>query len=131
MTIINKGFQISDLKYDRDGLIPAIIQDAENNEVLMMAYMNETSLQKTVETGYTYFWPRSRQKYWKKGETSGHVQEVKTILYDCDKDTVLIKVIQHGPGACHTGHRSCFFTDISGEETAQKVFSEADVYGKK
>jgi phosphoribosyl-AMP cyclohydrolase len=131
MTIINKGFQISDLKYDRDGLIPAIIQDAENNEVLMMAYMNETSLQKTVETGYTYFWSRSRQKYWKKGETSGHVQEVKTILYDCDKDTVLIKVIQHGPGACHTGHRSCFFTDISGEETAQKVFSEADVYGKK
>jgi len=131
MTIINKGFQISDLKYDRDGLIPAIIQDAENNEVLMMAYMNETSLQKTVETGYTYFWSRSRQKYWKKGETSGHVQEVKTILYDCDKDTVLIKVIQQGPGACHTGHRSCFFTDISGEETAQKVFSEADVYGKK
>ena len=122
---------IPDLKYDRDGLIPAIIQDAENSEVLMMAYMNETSLQKTVETGYTYFWSRSRQKYWKKGETSGHVQEVKTILYDCDKDTVLIKVIQHGPGACHTGHRSCFFTDISGEETAHKVFSETDVYGKK
>jgi len=131
MTIINKGSQIPALKYDKDGLIPAIIQDAENNEVLMMAYMNETSLQKTVETGYTYFWSRSRQKYWKKGETSGHVQEVKTILYDCDKDTVLIKVIQHGPGACHTGHRSCFFTDISGEETAQKVFSEEDVYGKK
>ncbi|MDD1749903.1 MAG: phosphoribosyl-AMP cyclohydrolase [Methanothrix sp.] len=119
------------LKYDADGLIPAIIQDAENNEVLMMAYMNETSLQKTIETGDTYFWSRSRKKYWKKGETSGHLQEVKEILYDCDKDTVLIKVIQRGPGACHTGHRSCFFTDISGEETAQKVFSEADVYGKK
>jgi len=122
---------IPQLKYDANGLIPAIIQDAENNEVLMMAYMNETSLEKTVETGYTYFWSRSRQKYWKKGETSGHVQEVKAILVDCDKDTVLIKVIQHGPGACHTGHRSCFFTDITEKEIAQKVFSESDVYGKK
>jgi len=122
---------IPELKYDANGLIPAIIQDAENNEVLMMAYMNKTSLEKTVETGYTYFWSRSRQKYWKKGETSGHVQEVKAILFDCDKDTVLIKVLQHGPGACHTGHRSCFFTDISEKEIAQKVFSESDVYGKK
>ena len=122
---------IPELKYDANGLIPTIIQDAENNEVLMMAYMNKTSLEKTVETGYTYFWSRSRQKYWKKGETSGHVQEVKAILFDCDKDTVLIKVIQHGPGACHTGHRSCFFTDISEKEIAQKVFSESDVYGKK
>lgn len=122
---------IPELKYDANGLIPTIIQDAENNEVLMMAYMNKTSLEKTVETGYTYFWSRSRQKYWKKGETSGHVQEVKAILFDCDKDTVLIKVIQHGAGACHTGHRSCFFTDISEKEIAQKVFSESDVYGKK
>jgi phosphoribosyl-AMP cyclohydrolase len=122
---------IPELKYDANGLIPAIIQDAENSEVLMMAYMNKTSLEKTVETGYTYFWSRSRQKYWKKGETSGHIQEVKAILYDCDKDTVLIKVIQHGPGACHTGHRSCFFTDITEKEIAQKVFSESDVYGKK
>jgi phosphoribosyl-AMP cyclohydrolase len=122
---------IPQLKYDANGLIPAIIQDAENNEVLMMAYMNQTSLEKTVEMGYTYFWSRSRQKFWKKGETSGHVQEVKAILYDCDKDTVLIKVIQHGPGACHTGHRSCFFTDITEKEISQKVFSETDVYGKK
>ena len=122
---------IPELKYDANGLIPAIIQDAENNEVLMMAYMNKTSLEKTAETGYTHFWSRSRQKYWKKGETSGHVQEVKAILFDCDKDTVLIKVIQHGPGACHTGHRSCFFTDITEKEIAQKVFSESDVYGKK
>ena len=122
---------IPELKYDASGLIPAIIQDAENNEVLMMAYMNKTSLEKSIETGYTYFWSRSRQKYWKKGETSGHVQEVKAVLFDCDKDTVLIKVIQHGPGACHTGHRSCFFTDITGKEITQKVFSETEIYGKK
>ena len=120
-----------EIKYDANGLVPAIIQDAETKEVLMMAYMNEASLQKTVETGYTYFWSRSRKKMWKKGETSGHVQEVKAICYDCDKDTVLIKAIQHGPGACHTGHRSCFYTDINGKEIAQKVFSEAEVYGKK
>ncbi len=123
--------KIPDLKYDSNGLIPAIIQDASTNEVLMMAYMNESSLQKTIETGYTHFWSRSRQKFWKKGETSGHVQEVRTIMYDCDRDTLLIKVIQKGPGACHTGHRSCFFTDIEGRETENKVFSAEDVYGKK
>ncbi len=122
---------IPDLTYDTNGLIPAIIQDAENNEVLMMAYMNEASLQKTLETGHTHFWSRSRQKYWKKGETSGHVQEVKAILYDCDSDTLLIKVIQHGPGACHTGHRSCFFTDIRGMEIKGAAFSAEDVYGTK
>ncbi len=123
--------KLPDLKYDEKGLIPAIIQDSESKEVLMMAYMNAESLAKTVSTGFTHFWSRSRGKFWKKGETSGHVQEVREILYDCDKDTLLIKVIQRGPGACHTGHRSCFFTDIEGKETADKVFSEDDVYGKK
>ena len=122
---------ISELKYDKHGLIPAIIQDADNNEVLMMAYMNIEALQTTMETGFTHFWSRSRQKYWMKGESSGHVQEVKQVLYDCDRDTILIKVTQRGPGACHTGHRSCFYTDIHGKEIAQKVFSEEDVYGKK
>jgi len=122
---------LPELKYDKHGLIPAIIQDVQNSEVLMMAYMNEPSLQKTIETGHTHFWSRSRQKFWKKGESSGHVQEVKQILYDCDKDTVLIKVVQKGPGACHTGHRSCFYTDISGSEISGKVFSEEDVYGNK
>ena len=122
---------IPELKYDRHGLIPAIIQDAENREVLMMAYMNDEAFARTIETGYTHFWSRSRSTLWKKGESSGHVQEVRQILYDCDRDTVLIKVIQKGPGACHTGHRSCFYTDISGTEIAQKVFSEEDVYGKK
>lgn len=123
--------KLPDLKYDERGLIPAIVQDAASNEVLMMAYMNSESLGKTIATGFTHFWSRSRQKYWKKGESSGHVQEVKTILFDCDRDTLLIKVIQKGPGACHTGHRSCFFTDIEGREVEEKVFSAEDVYGKK
>ena len=103
---------IPDLKYDDKGLIPAIIQDGANNEVLMMAYMNRTSLERTVETGKTHFWSRSRQKYWMKGETSGNVQIVKEILYDCDEDTLLIKVEQTGAGACHTGNRTCFFRQI-------------------
>jgi phosphoribosyl-AMP cyclohydrolase len=122
---------IPELKYDKHGLIPAIVQDAENNEVLMMAYMNAEAVARTIETGYTHFWSRSRGKLWKKGESSGHVQEVRQILYDCDRDALLVKVVQKGPGACHTGHRSCFYTDISGNETAIKVFSEEDVYGRK
>ena len=122
---------IDELKYDSSGLIPAIVQDARTGEVLMMAYMNKKAIQMTIETGYTHFWSRSRQKYWKKGETSGHVQEVREILVDCDMDTLLIKVVQHGPGACHTGHRSCFYRDIEGKEVSKKVFSEEEVYGKK
>jgi phosphoribosyl-AMP cyclohydrolase len=77
-----------------------------------MAYMNETSVKQTLETGFTHFWSRSRQKYWKKGETSGSVQEVKEVLFDCDADTLLVKVKQHGAGACHTGNRTCFYTNI-------------------
>ncbi len=103
---------IPGLKYDSKGLIPAIIQDIESKEVLMLAYMNKKALEMTLETGFTHFWSRSRQKYWKKGETSGNVQEVKEILYDCDEDTLLIKVIQKGQGACHTGNRTCFFRSI-------------------
>jgi phosphoribosyl-ATP pyrophosphohydrolase/phosphoribosyl-AMP cyclohydrolase len=101
-----------DLKFDDKGLIPAIIQDWKTNEVLMMAYMNEASLKKTVESGLTWFWSRSRQKFWQKGETSGHIQRVKDILYDCDQDTLLIKVEQTGP-ACHTGERCCFFRSFA------------------
>ena len=103
---------LPELKYDDKGLIPAIIQDVENGAVLMLAYMNETSVKQTVETGFTHFWSRSRQKYWKKGETSGAVQEVKEVLYDCDADTLLVKVKQHGIGACHTGNRTCFYRTI-------------------
>ncbi len=103
---------IPDLKYNDQGLIPAIIQDVNSNEVLMMGYMNKTSLKRTIESGKTCFWSRSRQKYWTKGETSGNVQLVKEILYDCDEDTLLVKVEQVGAGACHTGNRTCFYRTI-------------------
>lgn len=97
-----------DLKFNEKGLIPAVIQDYNTNEVLMVAYMNAESLRRTVQTGLTCFWSRSRAEFWVKGETSGNVQRVKEILYDCDMDTLLIKVEPAGP-ACHTGNRTCFF----------------------
>ncbi len=100
---------ISELRYNEQGLIPAVVQDADTGEVLMLAYMNETSLRKTIETGRTHFWSRSRRKLWMKGETSGNVQNVREILYDCDEDTLLVKVKQAGAGACHTGNRTCFY----------------------
>ena len=103
---------LTDLKFNAHGLIPAIIQDVNNNDVLMLAYMNGESLQKTLETKQTWFWSRSRQKLWHKGESSGHIQAVKEISYDCDADTLLIKVEQTGP-ACHTGARSCFYRKIN------------------
>ncbi|WP_418791706.1 bifunctional phosphoribosyl-AMP cyclohydrolase/phosphoribosyl-ATP diphosphatase HisIE [Phosphitispora sp. TUW77] len=108
-------FDINLLKFDAHGLIPAIIQDVNTNEVLMMAYMNKESLQKTLETGRTWFWSRSRQELWNKGATSGHYQEVKTISYDCDADSLLIRVLQTG-AACHTGERTCFHNTIMAGE---------------
>jgi len=96
------------LKYDDKGLIPAVIQDWKTKDILMVAYMNEESLRRTVDSGLTWFWSRSRQKFWQKGETSGNVQRVKDIYFDCDQDTLLIMVDQTGP-ACHTGERSCFY----------------------
>ena len=104
---------IEDLKYDENGLIPAIVQQHDTGEILMLAYMNAASLAQTVETGYTWFWSRSRQKYWQKGESSGHVQAVREIRYDCDADTLLVTVDQAGPGACHTGERSCFYRTLA------------------
>ncbi|MBO5514769.1 MAG: bifunctional phosphoribosyl-AMP cyclohydrolase/phosphoribosyl-ATP diphosphatase HisIE, partial [Schwartzia sp.] len=97
---------ISMVKFDEKGLVPAIVQE-ENGQVLMLAYMNEESLKKTLETGYTWFYSRSREKLWNKGETSGNVQKVKEISYDCDGDTLLVRVHQTGV-ACHTGTYSCF-----------------------
>ena len=101
----------SKIKFDEKGLIPAIIQDAATNAVLMLAYMNGESLAKTVETGYTWFWSRSRQELWNKGATSGHTQKVISMYADCDDDTLLITVEQTG-AACHTGNHSCFFKKL-------------------
>lgn len=105
---------IGDLTYDERGLIPAVVQQEGTGEVLMVAYMNAESLAKTLETGYTWFWSRSRQTYWQKGESSGHVQHVREIRYDCDADCLLVTVDQVGPGACHTGERSCFYRVLEG-----------------
>ena len=100
-----------ELKYNSDGLIPAIVQDHYTKKVLMLAYMNREAMKKTLETGYTWFWSRSRQELWNKGATSGHLQKIVSIKGDCDDDTLLIKVIQTG-AACHTGSHSCFFNNI-------------------
>lgn len=102
---------VKELKFDEKGLIPAVIQDYKTGEVLMVAYMNEESLKKTLEIKKTCFWSRSRNQFWVKGETSGHFQFVKGIYYDCDKDCLLIKVRQAG-AACHTGKRSCFYRKL-------------------
>lgn len=102
-----------------NGLIPTVVQDAENGEVLMMAYMNEESLKKTLETGLATYWSRSRNELWCKGETSGHYQQVEEIFIDCDEDTLLLKVRQTG-AACHTGHRSCFYRKLQETETADQ-----------
>ena len=118
---------LGNLEFDEDGLIPAIIQDVETDEVLMMAYMNEESLKNTIRTGRTCFWSRSREELWWKGETSGNIQEVEEIKYDCDGDTLLIKVEQTG-GACHTGHKSCFYRGIKRAEEPEKVFDPDEAY---
>lgn len=119
-----------ELKFDERGLIPAIVQDARDGKVLMMAYMNKEALEKTISTGFTHFFSRSRNKIWKKGESSGHTQRVVRVLIDCDADTILVEVEQNGPGACHTGHRTCFFRNINGEETEKIVFDADEVYKK-
>ncbi|OAQ21704.1 phosphoribosyl-AMP cyclohydrolase [Thermosulfurimonas dismutans] len=116
------------------GLVPVIVQDAESGEVLMLAYMNEEAWKKTLETGKAHYFSRSRQKIWLKGESSGHIQEVKEILIDCDADTVLLKVKQYGKAACHTGYRSCFYRrlkDGSVEIVSEKIFDPEEVYGRK
>ncbi len=105
--------ELSDLKLNSEGLIPAIVQESTSKEVLMMAWMNLESVKKTVETGRTWFWSRSRKEYWQKGETSGDRQWVREIFYDCDSDVLLIKVDQEGNGACHTGNYSCFFREVA------------------
>ncbi len=121
---------INAIKFDERGLVPAIIQDYQSGQVLMMAYMNAESVEKTISTGKTWFYSRSRQELWMKGETSGHIQTVQEILYDCDGDTLLIKVDQTG-AACHTGHYSCFYRNGVGEEVAPPVFNPERVYASQ
>ncbi|MDH7503432.1 MAG: phosphoribosyl-AMP cyclohydrolase [Verrucomicrobiota bacterium] len=125
---------LDQLKFDQNGLIPAIVQDATTGQVLMMAWMNRLSLEETIRRGQTVFWSRSRKKLWIKGETSGHVQKVKDIAFDCDGDTLLIKVEQLG-AACHEGYRSCFFRSVTEggqgyRVTEERLFNPDDVYGK-
>ena len=103
------------VKYDANGLVPAIIQEAGTGAVLMLAYMNDDALKQTLGTGRTWFWSRSRQEYWCKGETSGDRQYVREAYYDCDGDTLLFVVDQEGKGACHTGERTCFFRSFAGD----------------
>jgi phosphoribosyl-AMP cyclohydrolase len=106
-----KAVVMSGIKYDASGLVPAIVQDAETNEVLMMAYMNAESLRLTIEKGETWFWSRSRQELWHKGATSGNIQRVVEVRVDCDADALLILVNPAG-AACHTGARSCFYRNL-------------------
>jgi phosphoribosyl-AMP cyclohydrolase len=116
------------------GLVPAIVQDAATGEVLMLAFMNELSWQKTLETGKATYWSRTRQKLWIKGETSGNIQAVKEIRIDCDDDTVLLKVEQVGGAACHTGHQSCFYKKVENNNVviaAEKIFDPKEVYEKR
>lgn len=124
-------------KFDRDGLIPAMAIDAKTNEPLMLAFMNEESLKKTLELGEAVYYSRSRQELWHKGATSGHTQKVHEIRTDCDQDAIILKVVQHGAGACHTGRQSCFYRRVKNEKgtvtleiTDAKTFDADAVYNK-
>lgn len=119
---------------DKDGLLPAVVQDHRTGEILMLAYINQLAWDKTLATGKAHYWSRSRKQLWLKGETSGHVQLIKEILVDCDQDTVIYKVEQLGGAACHTGYRSCFYQKVVGDDLVvhhqHRVFDPAAVYKK-
>jgi phosphoribosyl-AMP cyclohydrolase len=126
---------LDQLKFNAEGLIPAIVQEKSTGRVLMMAWMNRASLEKTLETGKTWFWSRSRQKFWMKGESSGHVQVVQDLALDCDGDTLLIQVEQTG-AACHEGYKSCFFRSIreggaAVQITEPQLETAEAIYGKR
>lgn len=123
-----------DFSKDKSGLLPAIVQDHESGQVLMLAYINQLAWQKTLETGKAHYWSRSRNKLWLKGESSGHVQIIKSIAVDCDLDTVVFQVEQLGGAACHKGYRSCFYRTVEKEQLVigeDRVFDPEEVYGKK
>ena len=134
--VVDNGLKMVDLNFTKsaDGLLPAIVQEYQSGEVLMLAYINRESWERTLATGKAHFWSRSRKKIWLKGESSGHVQIIHDILVDCDNDTVVFKVEQVGGAACHTGYRSCFYRRISGQELqiiGEKIFDPEKVYRKK
>ena len=112
------GFDAATLKYDDRGLVPAIAQDADNGDVLMLAWMNAEAVERTLSTGRVTYWSRSRASFWVKGETSGHVQELVDLRFDCDRDCLLLLVRQKGP-ACHTNRRSCFYSAVRGGEVVE------------
>jgi phosphoribosyl-AMP cyclohydrolase len=122
------------IKWDNDGLVPAIAQEAGNGKVLMVAWMNRDALAETAATRQAVYWSRSRKKLWRKGEESGHTQRVEDIRLDCDNDVVLLTVVQQGGMACHTGRHSCFYQQLQGENwvAVEPVLKpEAEIYGKK
>jgi phosphoribosyl-AMP cyclohydrolase len=134
-TLAKRMSFLEELKFDANGLIPAIVQEQSTGRVLMMAWMNRESLEKTVASGKTHFWSRSRQKFWMKGESSGHTQTVKDVAFDCDGDTLLIQVEQVG-AACHEGYQSCFFRSTTNagsgfEITEAQLETPENIYGKK
>ena len=128
-------FQIEQLKFNEAGLIPAIVQEVSTKEVLMLAWMNREAVEKTLDTGEVWFYSRSRQKMWKKGETSGHIQKLKGFYYDCDADTLLVLAEQVGGAACHEGYSSCFHNKVQQDGTVavegEKKFDPAQVYGEQ
>ncbi|CAA9237004.1 Phosphoribosyl-AMP cyclohydrolase / Phosphoribosyl-ATP pyrophosphatase [uncultured Coleofasciculus sp.] len=126
-TALSQAIPVDQIRYNEQGLVPAIVQDYLDGTVLMMAWMNRESLQKTMETGETWFWSRSRQEFWHKGESSGHLQKVRSLRYDCDSDALLVTVEQIGDIACHTGERSCFH-QVEGQKVAPPADSLSQVF---
>jgi phosphoribosyl-ATP pyrophosphohydrolase/phosphoribosyl-AMP cyclohydrolase len=124
---LHQAIPVDQIRYDERGLVPAIVQDYLDGTVLMMAWMNQESLQKTLETGETWFWSRSRSQLWHKGETSGHLQKVRSLRYDCDSDCLLVTVEQIGDIACHTGERSCFH-QVDGTKAAPPADTLSQVF---
>jgi phosphoribosyl-AMP cyclohydrolase len=120
------------LRFDRQALIPVVIQDDTTNEVLMVAFMNEEAYQLTHKTGYTHLYSRSRKKLWRKGEESGNVQEVRGMFVNCEEDSLLLRVVQHGGASCHTGHKSCYYRQILPDDSyqaiAERIFDPTAVY---
>lgn len=126
---------LDSIKWDDKGLVPAIAQDSETNEILMVAWMNAESLALSLEEGRAIYWSRSRQKLWRKGEESGNVQQLKSLRLDCDADVILLKVEQIGSVACHTGRRSCFYRKLNGQTLEWEIMDEVirdplDMYGQ-